>query len=490
VTTNAKGLTTTQSAIAITAGTGNAPAIVVIGSTTGTVAFNCGSATAGTITVFQAAAQAPIQLSGNLTVTNSGCTPGQELVFLFQQAAAGGPFTVTFPAGWVTNDGPCQIHQAASVITKATFYFDGTQGRLKSCVSTGAFSMGTENADPATNPPSGFEYAGFSTSRKTGIWRDNAGNFKIAPRTACLTDQLCAQDTTSVEYCTGGGTANAQTVACTPANQTLVNMTVRWKPSVANTAATTLGVDGLTVKNLTKCGTTALASGDLTTAAVATATYDGTQFQLLNPQAATCGAAAGSLTPTSVTPKWLWGVGYSDGTNAGGTLVAASANNGKTIALTVDGVLQFGKICYHVLAAAGAKGLGIEITNLAATSVRVLMTAAVISAGASFGCLSVGSGADTSAGVATLPAGGYLLSLTSDDTTLALDGYFDGSGTFCQILNQNTANATPPTVASYCSTTTTAMSTGTGSGLAFNALSGLTFTVNTQGRFIPILAIE
>jgi hypothetical protein len=41
---------------------------------------------------------------------------------------------------------------------------------------------------------------------------------------------------------------------------------------------------------VTKCGAAALVAGDLTTTAVATATYDGTEFQLLNPQAVPCGA--------------------------------------------------------------------------------------------------------------------------------------------------------------------------------------------------------
>ena len=68
---------------------------------------------------------------------------------------------------------------------------------------------------------------------------------------------------------------------------------MRWLPTAANTGATTMAVNGLTAKNLTKCGTTALVANDLTTAAVAIATYDGTQFQLLNPQATGCGSSGG-----------------------------------------------------------------------------------------------------------------------------------------------------------------------------------------------------
>jgi hypothetical protein len=104
-----------------------------------------------------------------------------------------------------------------------------------------------------------------------------------------------AQDVSPNEYAAGGGTANAQTVTLSPAATSLVaGLTVRWLPTAANTTAATLAVSGLTAKSITKCGTTALAANDLTTAAVAIATYDGTQYQLLNPQAAGCGAGGGT----------------------------------------------------------------------------------------------------------------------------------------------------------------------------------------------------
>ena len=41
-------------------------------------------------------------------------------------------------------------------------------------------------------------------------------------------------------------------------------------------------------ESITKCGTTALASGDLALLTVADATYDGTRFQLLNPEGTAC----------------------------------------------------------------------------------------------------------------------------------------------------------------------------------------------------------
>lgn len=105
-------------------------------------------------------------------------------------------------------------------------------------------------------------------------------------------------DLTTTDYVAGGGTAQAQTVTLVPAVTALTTgLHVRWKPSNANSgAAPTLSTNGTTATNITKCGTTALAASDLTTTAIAEVTYDGTQYQLLNPQAAGCGSGAAGVT--------------------------------------------------------------------------------------------------------------------------------------------------------------------------------------------------
>jgi hypothetical protein len=110
---------------------------------------------------------------------------------------------------------------------------------------------------------------------------------------------LDANTVATPQYAVGGGTANAQTVTLSPAVSSMsAGMHVRWKPSNSNTGAATLAVNGLTATSITKCGTTALASGDLTSGVVADATYDGTQFQLQNPNATAC--AGGSPGVTSI----------------------------------------------------------------------------------------------------------------------------------------------------------------------------------------------
>lgn len=96
-------------------------------------------------------------------------------------------------------------------------------------------------------------------------------------------------DVNAVGYVAGGGTANAQTAALTPPVTALTNgLQVCWLPSNANASTTpTLAVNGLTAKTIVKVGGAALAASDLTTTAIACAIYDGTNFELQNPQTTT-----------------------------------------------------------------------------------------------------------------------------------------------------------------------------------------------------------
>jgi len=68
-----------------------------------------------------------------------------------------------------------------------------------------------------------------------------------------------------------------------------------------NTTAVTLNIDGVGVKAVTRAGTTALAAGDILTGQVALVEYDGTQFQLLDPNAFTTLRISSTLTYGGVT---------------------------------------------------------------------------------------------------------------------------------------------------------------------------------------------
>lgn len=114
-------------------------------------------------------------------------------------------------------------------------------------------------------------------------------------------------DISSPGYVAGGGTAQAQTATLSPAIAAqAAGLRVCWLPAAANTgAAPTIAINGLTAKNITKFGTTALVANDITTAAVACAVYDGTQYQLQNPQTNSASgtvtvSGGGSLTSTAL----------------------------------------------------------------------------------------------------------------------------------------------------------------------------------------------
>lgn len=58
----------------------------------------------------------------------------------------------------------------------------------------------------------------------------------------------------------------------------------RFLPINTNTGPVTINISGLGLKNVTKYGTVPLVAGDITVGGWAFVTYDGTQFQLLNPR--------------------------------------------------------------------------------------------------------------------------------------------------------------------------------------------------------------
>lgn len=76
-------------------------------------------------------------------------------------------------------------------------------------------------------------------------------------------------------------------------------------PQATNTGAVTLNITGLGAKAVTKYGSTALVAGDLTLGVVAYIVYDGTRFQLLNPQtvAARITETGGGPNSYTITPS-------------------------------------------------------------------------------------------------------------------------------------------------------------------------------------------
>ena len=125
---------------------------------------------------------------------------------------------------------------------------------------------------------------------------------------------------TQFTYGVGAGVANAYTLTLTPTSPG-VNQAYRtgvsyvFVASVLNTGASTLSVDGLAVKAITKFGTAPLVAGDMVIGQMCVVVYDGTRFQLLNP-----GLNVGpvNFSPgtdrqflrTNATPATVWESGY------------------------------------------------------------------------------------------------------------------------------------------------------------------------------------
>src|SRR5205823_2187306 len=105
-------------------------------------------------------------------------------------------------------------------------------------------------------------------------------------------------------YIAGAGLVNVMTATLSPAATALVaGLEVDVLPNLANTTTTpTLNVNGLGAKTITKLGTAALAAGDYSTTAIAKFIYDGTEWQLQNPQTSSGGGGISGLT-TGFIPK-------------------------------------------------------------------------------------------------------------------------------------------------------------------------------------------
>ena len=90
----------------------------------------------------------------------------------------------------------------------------------------------------------------------------------------------------NAEYCPDTSvSANTITCSTTTTFPTLAaGQVIRVKVANTNTGATTIAVSGGASKNVTKFGTTALASGNLVAASVYLFAYDGTEWQVLQPK--------------------------------------------------------------------------------------------------------------------------------------------------------------------------------------------------------------
>jgi hypothetical protein len=92
-----------------------------------------------------------------------------------------------------------------------------------------------------------------------------------------------------------------------------------------NTGATTINLNSLGAKSITKSGTTALVAGDLVSGQIYLIEYDGTRFQLINPSSVS-GVLSVSFGSTGLTPS----TATSGVITVAGTLAATNGGTGLT----------------------------------------------------------------------------------------------------------------------------------------------------------------
>jgi hypothetical protein len=141
-------------------------------------------------------------------------------------------------------------------------------------------------------------------------------------------------------YVAAAGSVNVLTGAYSPAivSASLVaGFELEFLPNIANTSTTpTFNPSGLGAATITKNGTSALAAGDLTTTAIATVKYDGTHWQLQNPQTANAGTATGGGS------FQIYGIGGSIAFNGATETIAVNSFSG------IDTQQSFADIAFRI----------------------------------------------------------------------------------------------------------------------------------------------
>ena len=330
-------ITPTTSTISYTTGAAYTSAAATLALATGQCAwiysdntnyFAILKAGAGTVTSVAetvpsgfAVSGSPITTSGTLGITYSVAAAGQ---VIDSSAANTAGFTATPTLGASGTIGTLAFGNA----TSGTVTLGTVAGALGSVTASLPANTGTVAETNFAQTFSALQTFGANASIAATahgvLLSENTG--AVVATAAGTTNQLFASggaadpgykswaDLDSTQYIAGGGTAQAQTATLAPAATALVNgLEFNFLPVAANTgAAPTLAVNGLTAKPITKLGTAALVANDLTTTAIASVIYDGTEFQLQNPQ-----TNGGTVTSVAQTVPTGFAIGGSPVTTSG-----------------------------------------------------------------------------------------------------------------------------------------------------------------------------
>lgn len=280
---------------------------------------------------------------GNTTLAVSNPHGGTVYTLLVTQDSS--TRTFSYPAAF---QNVCQPSPIASSVTEITFHYDGSTNYYQdSCVSndTPYFAvLPTRSAPSGTPADSSTNWCWQDSTDQTTRCKDTNGNIYVMPKglssatgsnwvqyidqhgvqhlsqpafsdiSSTATPAQITADANTIKNAIDcpDTSASANTITCvTTTTYPLAyaaGQSVIVKVANANTGATTININSLGAKNVTKNGGTALASGDLTTKAYLLR-YDGTEFDIVGSIGGSGGSGGGVLT-YSATSSGLTGTQY------------------------------------------------------------------------------------------------------------------------------------------------------------------------------------